>query len=75
MVPDHAISIGIGHRFNISGVKVDEIIVISLLNKYILPVVTSVEDVIITTWLEWSWAGHIAYPLAKTLKVSETFRV
>jgi hypothetical protein len=47
MIPQQAIGIRFGYRFDVAGVELEEIPIVALLNKEILPVDASVVDVVI----------------------------
>jgi hypothetical protein len=58
MVSQQAIRVRISHRLGVFGVESEEIPIVALFEKDVLPVVATVVDVIVLTVLEWGRAGH-----------------
>jgi hypothetical protein len=75
MVPHQTVCIGVGYWLDVTRIQIDIKVVVPLLYKNILPIVATIEYVVITAWLERRRTWHDTSPMVETLKVFKTFRV
>jgi hypothetical protein len=63
MITQQTIGIGICNRLDILGVEPHEVVVITLIDKQVFPVITPVVDMIVLAKLEWNGFGHMKPPI------------